>query len=788
MPQRTEILAGTLAENVALFDPDLLTRAGRGPRRAGPDRLGRRPAGRHATPGSARAATCSPPGRSSWWRSPGSWSATRTWSSSTRPPRGWTRSPRRGCSAPPNGCCAAGSASSSRTGCPRCGAATRSSSWPTARCVEAGPLRESRALRRAAREQHRPRGRRGRRDGGAAGRRVARRRASWRRAPSRLEPAAPADGAGATSACRRRPTRRRCRRRRPPARMREIFRLATNDPRYGARRGRAVPRAGRCSAWTARCCRWLWARPGRRHRQPALAGRRRSSPALLVTIPMPYYTGVWFPRVVGPADAADQPAAGARADRAAPGQQAHPGRGGRPGRRHRAGRHARRQRDRPGRSACVIVVVDDAGRRRSSCPALFFVGTMVVSGLAATLFGPRLERAARADGRRPGRVRHRAGVVAVRGADGEAGRRDPAGARPPGRASTPCAATGSGGRSRSRCGRGRRRRSPAGCCRSAAWALYLAGRLCRRRDADRRVHAGRGPLVRLDHRVAGRRSCPSARVWTRRTVAMTGVGRVLRAACRASTLRPGTAPAPPAAAAQPLRRLELRGFSAVHEDGTVGVRDVDLTVERGELVLVVGPVGRGQVLAAARAGRDRAPHRRAALERRAGHRAGGCSCGRTRSATWPSCRGCCPARWPTTSGSGTRSTRPTRCRPPSSSTTSAAAGGGLRPADRAQGHPAVRRPAAAAGAGPGAGPAHRAADRRRRVVGAGRHHRAGALAGAARARGDGGRLDRRSGPRWPRPTTWWSSIGGTAAAQGTWRELESAGATWPAEPGDRCLR
>jgi ABC-type transport system involved in cytochrome bd biosynthesis fused ATPase/permease subunit len=32
----------------------------------------------------------------------------------------------------------------------------------------------------------------------------------------------------------------------------------------------------------------------------------------------------------------------------------------------------------------------------------------------------------------------------------------------------------------------------------------------------------------------------------------------------------------------------------VHEDGTVGVRGVDLTVERGQLVLVAGPVGAGK--------------------------------------------------------------------------------------------------------------------------------------------------------------------------------------------------
>lgn len=44
----------------------------------------------------------------------------------------------------------------------------------------------------------------------------------------------------------------------------------------------------------------------------------------------------------------------------------------------------------------------------------------------------------------------------------------------------------------------------------------------------------------------------------------------------------------------PLRRLELTGFGVRHTDGTVAVRDVDLTVERGQLVLVVGPVGSGK--------------------------------------------------------------------------------------------------------------------------------------------------------------------------------------------------
>ena len=56
----------------------------------------------------------------------------------------------------------------------------------------------------------------------------------------------------------------------------------------------------------------------------------------------------------------------------------------------------------------------------------------------------------------------------------------------------------------------------------------------------------------------------------------------------------GAAPAPPTAPRVPLQRLVLQGLSAVHDDGTVGVRDVDLTVEAGALVLLVGQVGSGK--------------------------------------------------------------------------------------------------------------------------------------------------------------------------------------------------
>ncbi len=56
----------------------------------------------------------------------------------------------------------------------------------------------------------------------------------------------------------------------------------------------------------------------------------------------------------------------------------------------------------------------------------------------------------------------------------------------------------------------------------------------------------------------------------------------------------GAAPAPPAVARVPLAELELRDVTAVHDDGTIGVEHVDLRVAAGELVLLVGQVGSGK--------------------------------------------------------------------------------------------------------------------------------------------------------------------------------------------------
>ncbi|OZM75842.1 ABC transporter ATP-binding protein [Pseudonocardia sp. MH-G8] len=56
----------------------------------------------------------------------------------------------------------------------------------------------------------------------------------------------------------------------------------------------------------------------------------------------------------------------------------------------------------------------------------------------------------------------------------------------------------------------------------------------------------------------------------------------------------GAAPAPVSAGRVPLKRLSLEGVTAVHDDGTVGVHDVDLTVDAGSLVLLTGRVGSGK--------------------------------------------------------------------------------------------------------------------------------------------------------------------------------------------------
>ncbi len=239
----------------------------------------------------------------------------------------------------------------------------------------------------------------------------------------------------------------------------------------------------------------------------------------------------------------------------------------------------------------VIVVVAMTLVAGTFVPALFFVGTMAAAGATATLFGPRLARAARRT------VAARAAFATALVSSLSAARTVKlAGAAPSVLAHL---ARLDGARS----DRQRReisaqvwaRSAPAltaGLLPIAVWALFLSGRL----DAA-------ATLVAVSTLGAARwfawttaslvSQLPSARVWTARTAAMAGVA-TYSAPLPGVDLSAGTAPAPPAAPRHPLRRLVLAGFGAVHEDGTVGVRGVDLVVERGQLVLVVGPVGSGK--------------------------------------------------------------------------------------------------------------------------------------------------------------------------------------------------
>ncbi|MBT8228592.1 MAG: ABC transporter ATP-binding protein [Dactylosporangium sp.] len=227
----------------------------------------------------------------------------------------------------------------------------------------------------------------------------------------------------------------------------------------------------------------------------------------------------------------------------------------------------------------------------SLAPAAFLAATMVASGLAAALFGPVLERSAART------VAARAAFVTALVSSLSAARTVKlAGA-------TRVVLDRLAALDRSRSDLLRREVSRSVWARSAppmiggllpiaVWAMYLSGQLS----------AG-AALVAVGSLAASRwlatttasliSQLPSARVWTRRTVAMAGVSRYA-AAVPEVDLSAGTAPAPVAPERHPLHTLELVGFSAVHEDGTIGISDIDLTITRGELVLVIGPVGSGK--------------------------------------------------------------------------------------------------------------------------------------------------------------------------------------------------
>ena len=96
-------------------------------------------------------------------------------------------------------------------------------------------------------------------------------------------------------------------------------------------------------------------------------------------------------------------------------------------------------------------------------------------------------------------------------------------------------------------------------------------------------------------RVAGMvvTEAPGTRAWQQETSRFAG-GADLMDLPPGVDLVSGTAPQPAPTERIELRELELSGLTAVHDDGTIGVHDVDLTVHAGELVLLVGQVGSGK--------------------------------------------------------------------------------------------------------------------------------------------------------------------------------------------------
>ncbi|MBB5873445.1 ABC-type multidrug transport system fused ATPase/permease subunit [Allocatelliglobosispora scoriae] len=369
--------------------------------------------------------------------------------------------------------------------------------------------------------------------------------------------------------------------------LRQIFTLATNDPRFGL--GAVALFLGLVVfGLDGAVLPWLWTDlvDGDGGLLWPVLG---IVAALLITAPMPYYTSIWFPewwvrqmlrislRLVHGQTGPRRVSGHTPAEVVAQG-----------GDTERVVMLADNVID---QSACVVTIVVMTAISGSFVPAAFFAGTMLLSGLAATAFGPRLARSAK------GTVAARAAFATALVSSLTAARTVKlAGATEPVLAHLARLDTDRSERQRREIAVQVWARSTpsilSGLLPIGAWALFLAGSLS----------AG-AALVTVSTLGAARwfawttasliSQMPSARVWTRRTVEMTGSADY-SASVDGVDISAGTAPAPVSAPREPLRRLELDGFSAVHEDGTVAARDIGLTVDRGELVLVLGPVGAGK--------------------------------------------------------------------------------------------------------------------------------------------------------------------------------------------------
>lgn len=86
---------------------------------------------------------------------------------------------------------------------------------------------------------------------------------------------------------------------------------------------------------------------------------------------------------------------------------------------------------------------------------------------------------------------------------------------------------------------------------------------------------------------------PGVRAWLGATTRLAG-GSNLMALPSGVDLVAGAAPTPPLPPRTPLRELAVDNVTAVHPDGTIGADGISLVVSAGQLVLLLGPVGSGK--------------------------------------------------------------------------------------------------------------------------------------------------------------------------------------------------
>ena len=126
----------------------------------------------------------------------------------------------------------------------------------------------------------------------------------------------------------------------------------------------------------------------------------------------------------------------------------------------------------------------------------------------------------------------------------------------------------------------------------SAWAMFVAGGWGL---ATALMVAGAVNGFDWFGRVAGAviTEAPGTRAWMRATSRLAGGGDLMHLP-HGVDLVEGLSPLPVEPPREPLRELRVTGLTAVHDDGTIGVSDVDLVVRPGELVLLLGQVGSGK--------------------------------------------------------------------------------------------------------------------------------------------------------------------------------------------------